>query len=439
METFDIIKSDVLQGSKVVLDVEQEGLDERTVLSLDAATKISSSGSTCFHSSDGKEHCFAEAQPGECSSFADHEGRRELNWFKKTFVKPVESAADKAKRLATEAANAAKAEAERVAAAAKAAADKAAADAKAAADKAAREAAAAAAAAKAAADKAAAAAKAEAERVAREAAAAAKAEAERVAREAEKQAAAAKALADKVAAEAAAAAKLVETTANNAINSMKAIALGPVYQAAVKVTNDAMKTAKVADAALDDIEAGAKLAGKALEAGAKEVAAAGVLIAEWVEANYCEIGISTALGIFFAALLYRPEPTAVATTTAATAPLTTTAATYLVAKASVGGALIGTMCDLVAAAFVELILVVNDIKNAIGSNKDILIDAIGMSLALGFEAAAGAMVVPQACAAVVAGLITILVAQLVCKKTLPYSDIKVRMLEDGWDGWEGGN
>ena len=104
-----------------------------------------------------------------------------------------------------------------------------------------------------------------------------------------------------------------------------------------------------------------------------------------------------------------------------------------------GEALIGTMCDLVAAAFVELILVVNDIKNAIGSNKDILIDAIGMSLALGFEAAAGALVVPQAAAAVIAGLITILVAQLVCKKTLPYSDIKVRMLEDGWDGWEGGN
>ena len=72
----------MLQGSKVVLDVEEEGLDERTVLSLDAATKISPSGSTCFTSSDGKEHCFADAQPGECKSFADHDGHRQL-WFHK--------------------------------------------------------------------------------------------------------------------------------------------------------------------------------------------------------------------------------------------------------------------------------------------------------------------------------------------------------------------
>ena len=77
-ETFEVIKSNVLQGSKVILDVEEQGLDERTILALDAATKISSSGSTCFHSSDGKDHCFAEAQPGDCSSFADPDGRRQL-------------------------------------------------------------------------------------------------------------------------------------------------------------------------------------------------------------------------------------------------------------------------------------------------------------------------------------------------------------------------
>ena len=175
METFDIIKSDVLQGSKVVLDVEQEGLDERTVLSLDAATKISSSGSTCFHSSDGKEHCFAEAQPGDCSSFADPDGRRQL-W----------SVFDKAVKAVTNTVDKAKAEAERIANAAKA-------------------------------------------------------EAERVAREA----AAAKVLADKVAAEAAAAAKFAKTTANKSIDSMKAIALGPVYQASVDVINNAMKSANV--------------------------------------------------------------------------------------------------------------------------------------------------------------------------------------------------
>jgi len=83
-ETFDIIQSNVLQGSKVILDVEEEGLDKRTILSLDAATEISSSGRTCFRSSDGKEHCFADAQPGECNSVGGGpEGRRQLGWFKK--------------------------------------------------------------------------------------------------------------------------------------------------------------------------------------------------------------------------------------------------------------------------------------------------------------------------------------------------------------------
>jgi hypothetical protein len=72
-ETFEIIQSDVLQGSKVILDVEEEGLNERTILSLDAATKISSSGMTCFRSSDGKEHCFVDAQPGQCDSFGGPE------------------------------------------------------------------------------------------------------------------------------------------------------------------------------------------------------------------------------------------------------------------------------------------------------------------------------------------------------------------------------
>jgi hypothetical protein len=113
----------VLQGSKVVLDVEEEGLDERTVLSLDAATKISPSGSTCFTSSDGKEHCFADAQPGECSSFADHDGHRQL--FIRKVVKKVETQAQKEAREAKEAADRAAAAAAAAEAAAKAAADKA--------------------------------------------------------------------------------------------------------------------------------------------------------------------------------------------------------------------------------------------------------------------------------------------------------------------------
>ena len=59
---------------------------------------------------------------------------------------------------------------------------------------------------------------------------------------------------------------------------------------------------------MDDIEAGAKLAAKGLEEGAYKVAEGGELIAEWIEENYCQIGVNLALGTLFGALLYRPEP-----------------------------------------------------------------------------------------------------------------------------------
>jgi hypothetical protein len=69
---------------------------------------------------------------------------------------------------------------------------------------------------------------------------------------------------------------------------------------------------------------------------------------------------------------------------------------------------------------VELIWIAPDVKKAIGSkNKQILTDAIAFTLAKSIDAAAGAMVVPQSCAAVVAGIVTTLTAQLACERTLP--------------------
>lgn len=214
--------------------------------------------------------------------------------------------------------------------------------------------------------------------------------------------------------------KSVEDVANDTVNTLKNIAVGPVYQAYVDTTKNAMKTAKIAEAAMDDVEAGAKLAAKGLEQGAYKIAEGGELIAEWVEANYCQIGVSVALGTVFAAILYRPEPSSQATTTAATAPLSATAVTYLAAKETVGAVALGTACDLTAQAFVELIWIAPDVKKAIGSkNKQILTDAIAFTLAKSIDAAAGAMVVPQSCAAVVAGIVTTLTAQLACERTLP--------------------
>jgi hypothetical protein len=210
--------------------------------------------------------------------------------------------------------------------------------------------------------------------------------------------------------------KLAKDTANTIAKETTSAAV----QAYSDTTKAALQTARVADQAVGEIEAGAKLTGKILEQGVYEVADAGELIAEWVEANYCQIGVSVALGTVFAAILYRPEPSSQATTTAATAPLTATAILYLSAKETVGAVALGTACDLTSKAFVDLIWAAPEIQKAIGSkNKQILTDAIAFTLAKSIDKAAGAMIVPQSCAAVVAGIVTTLTAQLACEQTLP--------------------
>ena len=211
-----------------------------------------------------------------------------------------------------------------------------------------------------------------------------------------------------------------EKFAKDTANTIAKETVSAAVQAYTDTTKAALVTAKVADQAVSEIEAGAKMTGKILEQGVYEVAEAGELIAEWVEANYCQIGVSLALGTIFAGLLYRPEPSSQATTTAATAPLSSTAILYLSARETVGAAALGTACDLTARAFVELIWMSRDIQKAIGNkNKQILTDAIAFTLAKSIDRAAGAMIVPQSCAAVVAGIVTTLVAQLACEQTLP--------------------
>jgi hypothetical protein len=233
-------------------------------------------------------------------------------------------------------------------------------------------------------------------------------------------AAATKKAAEDAAAATAKAAAQTAKVATDTVNTINKTAVSAAGQVKVAATKGAMATANVAAAAMNDIEAGSRLAVLGLEQGAYAVADAGELIAEWAEANYCQIGVSIALGTIFAALLYRPEPSSVATTTAATAPLSSTAILYLAAKETVGAAALGTACDLTAGAFVELIWMSSDVRKAIGNkNKQILTDAIAFTLAKSIDKAAGAMVVPQSCAAVVAGIVTTLVAQLACEQTLP--------------------
>ena len=79
-ETFEMIQNDVLQGSKVVLDVEEGGPGKRSITSFESATSITGDMS-CFIASDGNERCYIDALPGECdvvNSFGS-DGRRHLN------------------------------------------------------------------------------------------------------------------------------------------------------------------------------------------------------------------------------------------------------------------------------------------------------------------------------------------------------------------------
>lgn len=214
--------------------------------------------------------------------------------------------------------------------------------------------------------------------------------------------------------------KDAENLAKDTVNSIKKETVSVAVKAYVDTTKAAMVTANVADAAWDDIEVGAKLAGNTLEGGVQVLEQAGEAIEEWCKDNYCEIGVSVALGTIFGALLYRPEPSSQATTVAVTAPLSTTAILYLAAKETVGAVALGTACDLTAKAFVELIWISSDVQKAIGkNNKQILTAAIAFTLSKSIDKAAGAMIVPQSCAAVVAGIVTTIVAQVACSGTIP--------------------
>ena len=215
-----------------------------------------------------------------------------------------------------------------------------------------------------------------------------------------------------------------EQFARNSIDRVHTFSNSAAGEAKIRYARHGAWMAKVDERALNDMDAGSRLAIRAMEQGARAgvygVARGGDLMAEWVQANYCQIGVSVALGTVFAVLLYRPEPSSVATTTAATAPLSATAIVYLAAKETVGAVALGAACDLTAQAFVELIWMAPDVRKAIGeANKQILTDAIAFTLAKSFDVAAGAMIVPQSCAAVVAGVVSTMVAQLACEQTLP--------------------
>lgn len=215
-----------------------------------------------------------------------------------------------------------------------------------------------------------------------------------------------------------------EQLAKDTVNKIRNMTVSAAGQAKVLAIRDAMATAKVTPAALDDLEAGSKLAVWGLEKGVEAVKDEGVLIAKWAEENYCQIGVSIDLGTIFAALLYAPDPESIASETTLTAPLSAEAALYLSLKEGAESTLedagLRSACDVTAESFVDLIWAAPDVSKAIGSkNKEILTTAIAFTLENSVEVSAGAMVFPPSCAALVAGIVTTLVAQLACEHSVP--------------------
>ena len=113
-----------------------------------------------------------------------------------------------------------------------------------------------------------------------------------------------------------------EQFARNSINRVHTFSNSAAGEAKIRYARHGAWTAKVDERALNDMDAGSRLAIRAMEQGARSgvygVARGGDLMVEWVNANYCHIGVSVALGTIFAVLLYRPEPSSVATTTSPT-------------------------------------------------------------------------------------------------------------------------
>ena len=132
------------------------------------------------------------------------------------------------------------------------------------------------------------------------------------------------------------------------------------------------------------------------------VAKAGVWLAEWVNAHQCELGMSSLLGVLFAANIVNPLPVGIAVSTTY---LQGVAIAYLADPSnSATKDQVVIACDMVAEYFLEMIWSNRSVENSIGeSNKEVLQNAIAMTVHKNFEKAAAAFVFPQSGAAIISG------------------------------------
>jgi hypothetical protein len=136
--------------------------------------------------------------------------------------------------------------------------------------------------------------------------------------------------------------------------------------------------------------------------GVMKVAKAGVWLVEWGNRHQCELGMTSLLGALFAGNLIAPLPVGIAVTTTY---LQGVAIAYLADpsnSATKDQVLIA--CDMVAQYYLEMIWSNRSVENSIGeSNKEVLQNAIALTVHKNFEKAAAAFVFPQSGAAIIAG------------------------------------
>lgn len=206
----------------------------------------------------------------------------------------------------------------------------------------------------------------------------------------------------------------VNKEVNNTINTINKTVLKPAEKATADSLNEAAKAAKIAG---NEFNAGMNIAGDALQTAGKETLEGLVAAGKYLEQYACNIAIGGALTGAFAATLNNPATEA--ETTAMFAPLST-ATIAAMATGAASEVAVRTACSACSEFMVDIVWNIPDVKNTVGSkNKDTLVAVIATLMQLTVTKSPYAMISPQTASITVAGIVSFVVASLVCDGKLP--------------------
>lgn len=211
-----------------------------------------------------------------------------------------------------------------------------------------------------------------------------------------------------------------ETT--EAINRVNQYVLEPAKASLASAIVEASKASNIYS---KELEAGAKIAARLTTESSEKVLTGLVEIGEYIEEHACNIGLSAALtGAFEATLL---DPVSQPETTAIFAPLCS-ATLIAMGTGACKSVAINSAAMTLGAVLVIPLFEIPPVKKALGNDgKDTLINAIAFCICEAVKKETKLFTVPQTTAMVVAGLVSDVVADLVCSGTLP----------GGFQAWKG--